>query len=36
MESPENFRVTATQAKSLRKFMDKNMVNEKTGEIESH
>ena len=33
MENPENFRVTATQAKSLRKFMDKNMVNEKTGEI---
>ena len=33
MESPENFRVTATQAKSLRKFMDKNMLNEKTGEV---
>ena len=33
MESPENFRVTATQAKSLRKFMDKNMVNKKTGEV---
>jgi len=33
METPENFRITATQAKSLRKFMDKNMVNEKTGEI---
>jgi len=33
MESPENFRITATQAKSLRKFMDKNMVNEKTGEV---
>jgi transposase len=33
MESPENFRITATQAKSLRRFMDKNMVNEKTGEI---
>jgi len=33
MESPENFRITATQAKSLRRFIDKNMVNEKTGEI---
>jgi len=33
MEAPENFRITATQAKSLRKFMDKNMVNEKTGEV---
>jgi len=33
MESPENFRITATQAKSLRRFMDKNMVDEKTGEI---
>ena len=33
MESPENFRVTATQARSLRKFMDKNMLNEKTGEL---
>ena len=33
MKSPENFRVTSTQAKSLRKFMSKNMVNEKTGEI---
>jgi len=33
MQSPENFRITATQAKSLRRFMDKNMVNEKTGEI---
>jgi transposase len=33
MESPENFRITATQNKSLRKFMDKNMVNKKTGEI---
>lgn len=33
MESPENFRITITQAKSLRKFLDKNMVNKKTGEI---
>ena len=33
MESPENFRVTAVQAKSLRKFLDRNLVNEKTGEV---
>jgi transposase len=33
METPENFRITATQAKSLRRFMDKNMTNKKTGEI---
>ena len=33
MESPENFRVTATQSKSLRRFLDKNMMNEETGEI---
>jgi len=33
MESPSSFRVTATQAKSLRRFLSKNMVNEKTGEI---
>lgn len=33
MEAPGNFRITATQAKSLRRFMDKNMLNEKTGEI---
>jgi transposase len=33
MESPENFRITTTQAKSLRRFMDKHMVNEKTGEV---
>jgi len=33
MESPESFRITTTQAKSLRRFIDKNMVNEKTGEI---
>jgi hypothetical protein len=37
MESPESFRITAAQAKSLREFMDKNMVNKKTGEaINSH
>jgi transposase len=33
MESPENFRITALQAKSLRRFMAKNMVNDKTGEV---
>ncbi|MDR0301536.1 MAG: IS1634 family transposase [Treponema sp.] len=33
METPENFRITAVQAKSLRKFLDKNMVNKNTGEI---
>jgi len=33
IESPDNFRVTATQAKSLRPFLDKNMVNEQTGEV---
>jgi len=33
METPENFRITAVQAKSLRRFLDKNMVNKKTGEI---
>jgi transposase len=35
MESPANFRVSATQAKSLRKFLDKNLVNKKTGEVSS-
>lgn len=33
METPENFRITAAQAKSLRRFMDKNMINKKTGEV---
>jgi transposase len=33
MDSPENFRITATQAKSLRRFIDKNMLNKKTGEV---
>lgn len=31
-ESPENFRITALQAKSLRRFMKKEYVNTKTGE----
>jgi transposase len=33
MESPENLRISVTQAKSLRKFLNKNVINEKTGEI---
>jgi len=33
LESPANFRVTATQSKSIRKYLDKKMVNKKTGEI---
>lgn len=33
IESPTNFRVTATQAKSIRKFLSKDIVNEKTGEL---
>lgn len=32
-ESPSSFRVTASQSKSLRKFMKKECVNETTGEI---
>lgn len=32
-EHPENFRITAVQAKSLRKFFKKECVNEKTGEL---
>jgi len=33
IESPSNFRITATQAKSLRKFLRKKIVNDKTGEV---
>jgi len=33
IESPANFRVTATQAKSLKKFFRKEIVNDKTGEV---
>ncbi|MCL2150247.1 MAG: IS1634 family transposase [Dehalococcoidia bacterium] len=33
IESPANFRVTAAQAKSLRKFFRKEVVNDKTGEV---
>lgn len=32
-ESPENFRITALQSKSLRKFFRKDCVNRKTGEV---
>lgn len=32
-ETPENFRITALQSKSLRKFMKKEYVNAKTGEM---
>lgn len=32
-ESPENFRITAIQSKSLKKFFKKDCVNKKTGEI---
>ena len=33
LESPTSFPITATQAKSLRKFLGKKLVNEKTGEV---
>lgn len=32
-DSPENFRITAFQSKNLRKFLKKDCVNRKTGEI---
>ena len=32
-DSPENFRITAIQSKSLKKFFKKECVNRKTGEI---
>lgn len=32
-KSPENFRITALQSKSLRKFFKKDCVNQKTGEV---
>lgn len=31
--SPANFRMSATQAKSLKKFLDKKLVNKETGEL---
>jgi hypothetical protein len=33
IESPANFRITSTQSKSIRRFLDKKLVNKKTGEI---
>jgi transposase len=33
IESPTNFRISATQSKSLRKFLDKKFINKRTGEI---
>jgi transposase len=33
LASPANFRVTATQAKSIRRFLSKDILNEKTGEV---
>jgi len=33
MESPTNFRVTASQVRSVGKFLRKEVVNEKTGEV---
>ena len=32
-KSPENFRITALQSKSLRKFFKKDCINQKTGEV---
>ena len=32
-ETPENFRITKSQSKSLKKFLKKELVNSKTGEI---
>jgi hypothetical protein len=33
LKHPTNFRVTATQAKSIRKFLSRDVVNAKTGEV---
>jgi transposase len=33
MESPSSFRVTVAQAKTLRRFLSKELLNDKTGEI---
>jgi hypothetical protein len=33
LEAPANFRISATQAKSLRRFLDKKLVKKNTGEI---
>lgn len=32
-ESPDNFRITALQSKSLRRFFRKDCINQKTGEV---
>lgn len=32
-ETPENFRITALQSKSLRKFFKRDCINQKTGEV---
>lgn len=32
-ETPENFRITALQAKSMRKYLKKEMLNTETGEV---
>ena len=32
-KNPENFRITKSQASSLRKFLKKELINDKTGEI---
>lgn len=32
-ENPENFRITKSQSSSLRKFLKKELVNDKTGEV---
>lgn len=32
-QSPENFRITALQSKNLKKFMKKDCINSKTGEL---
>ena len=32
-KNPENFRITKSQSSNLRKFLKKELVNDKTGEI---
>lgn len=32
-ESPENFRMTSVQAKSIKKYLKKDVINEETGEL---
>lgn len=33
IESPDNFRITKTQSSSLKKFLKKELINDKTGEV---